>query len=88
MINPSFCAIFLTSDLTNSPIGNKVFEASVTRPVEIRFENQPSSKILGHRELPLAIVDLKVDLPISNFAKIEDARRLSREQFIARRGLI
>jgi hypothetical protein len=56
--------------------------------VEIRFENQPSSKILGHRELPLAIVDLKVDLPISNFAKIEDARRLSREQFIARRGLI
>ena len=72
----------------NSWIGNKVFEAPVTRPIEIRFENQPSSKILGHRELPLAIIDLQVDLPISNASKIEDARRLSREQFIARRGLI
>ncbi len=72
----------------NSWIGTKVFEARVVRPAEIRFDNQPRSKILGDIDLPLAIIDLEVDLPITNVAKIEDARRQAREQFISRRGLI
>jgi hypothetical protein len=60
----------------------------VTRPAEIRFDNQPRAKLWGNTDLPLAIVDLQVDLPVSNFTKIEAARASAREQFIARRGLI
>jgi len=72
----------------NSWVGKQVFEATVTRPAEIRFDNQPRAKLWGNTDLPLAIVDLQVDLPVSNFAKIEAARASAREQFIARRGLI
>ena len=75
-------------DQANDWVGKKVFEAPVTMPVEISFENQPQPKIYVDKPLPLAIVDLKVDLPITNFTAIENARAKSREQFIARRGLI
>jgi hypothetical protein len=72
----------------NSWVDKQVFEATVTRPAEIRFDNQPRAKLWGNTDLPLAIVDLQVDLPVSNFTKIEAARASAREQFIARRGLI
>ena len=72
----------------NAWVGTKVFEDRVVRPTEIRFDNHPRAKIWGDTDLPLAIIDLSVDLPISNASAIEAARRSAREQFIARRGLI
>jgi len=74
----------------NERVGNKVFEATITRDIPISFANQIDTNDFWSNSFDNAvhIVSITTDLPITNADKVNAARERAREEFVSRRLLL
>ncbi len=72
-------------DIANTWTGSKTFEAEITRQIPISFANQIDSNPFWSNSFDnaVAVTDITTNLPISNAAKINEARKRAKQQFIS-----